>query len=146
MPTPVRVLVFLVGIVAIWSGLRSLGIVTWPTKMVGQLQPPAGVANAALVQQQVFTSPWLVTNGEILLPSSKWANKSNAAIQSVDLECDQYDQSGADQAQKHITLVTFNQAPLPSGDTEIFKDIDIGQSVQSLFKVKCGIVGVNPAD
>ena len=71
MPTPIRVLVFLVGIVAIWSGLRSLGIVTWPTKMVGQLQPPAGVANAALVQRQVFSSPWNVTNGDVQLSRTR---------------------------------------------------------------------------
>lgn len=145
MPTPIRVLVFLVGIVAIWSGLRSLGIVTWPTKMVGQLQPPAGVANAALVQQQVFSSPWNVTNGDVQLSNPKWNNRSNVTIQSVDLECDQYDGNNTDLAQKHLTLAGTNGPALPAQNIEEFNSLDIGQAVQGLAKVNCGIVAATPA-
>ncbi len=142
-PAAYRVAIFLLGLIALYSGLHTLGIITWPNKLVGQLTPPAGVANAALVQQQAFKSPWLVSNGDVHLGKPKWTNNANTAILAADLECDQYDQGGKDLAQKRVRLEVPNQPSLQSGQSVEYTDLDIGPSVQGLSKVNCGIMGVS---
>lgn len=114
----------------------------------GTAPPPAaqpGAPNAAIIAQQVYTTQWNVVNGDVHLSNQKWVNNSTTSIQSADLECDQYDQSGADQAQKHIQLTDQTGAAVKGGETEEFSDLDIGAAVQGLTKVNCGIVGVTPA-
>jgi hypothetical protein len=106
--------------------------------------PPAG-PNASVIAQQAYTTQWNVVNGDVHLSNQKWVNQSNATIQSADLECDQYDQSGADLAQKHVQLTDQTGAAVKPGDTEQFSDLDIGAAVQGLTKVNCGIVGVTQA-
>jgi len=140
--TPVRVLFGIVGAIALWYGLKSLGVIGGSSNMVGPLPAPAGTPNAALIQQQAFTSPWQVTNGDLHLTTPSWSNNSNAAIQSADLECDQYDPNNADKAQQHIRLTVSNGSPLPGGDSDQFSDLDIGKAVQNLSKVNCGIMAV----
>ena len=106
--------------------------------------PPAG-PNAALLAQQNYTTQWSVVNGDVQLTNQKWVNNSNVSIQSADLECDQYDQSGSDLAQKHVQLTDQTGAAVKGGETEEFGNLDIGPAVQGLTKVNCGIVGVTPA-
>jgi hypothetical protein len=106
--------------------------------------PPAG-PNASVIAQQAYTTQWNVVNGDVHLSNQKWVNQSNATIQSADLECDQYDQSGSDLAQKHVQLTDQTGAAVKPGDTEQFSDLDIGAAVQGLTKVNCGIVGVTQA-
>jgi hypothetical protein len=149
MSTPVKLLIGAVGLVAIYYGLRQMGVIPSSTPAnnpaqsspsgpgaVGTLQTnPTGVA-----QQQTFTAQWAVANGDVQLNSGSWANNANVAVQSVDMECDQYDQKNTDLAQKHITLYTQNQTPLPAGDAEQFNSIDIGPAAQGVAAVKCGIL------
>ena len=106
--------------------------------------PPAG-PNAALIAQQVYTTQWSVVNGDVQLSNQKWVNQSNVTIQSADLECDQYDQSGSDLAQKHVQLTDQSGAMVKQGDTEEFDNLDIGPAVTGLTKVNCGFVSVTPA-
>ncbi len=141
-PIAYRVAIFLIGLIALYSGLHTLGIITWPNAIVGQLPQPAGAANAALVQQQAFTSPWEVSNGDVHLGKPKWTNNANTAIVAADLQCDQIDQSGKDLAQKRVRLEVPNQPSLQSGQTVEYTDLDIGQAVPNLSKVNCGIMGV----
>jgi hypothetical protein len=107
--------------------------------------PPATGPNAAILAQQTYTTNWNVINGDVHLSNQQWVNNSNTTIQSADLECDQYDQSGADQAQKHVDLTDQTGAAVKPGTTEEFGDLDIGAAVTGLTKVNCGIVGVTPA-
>ena len=107
--------------------------------------PQPGGSNAALVAQQNYTTQWSVVNGDVQLSNQKWINQSNVAIQSADLECDQYDQNGSDLAQKHIQLTDQTGAAVKAGETEEFSNLDIGAAVQGLTKVNCGIVAVTPA-
>jgi hypothetical protein len=107
--------------------------------------PPAAGPNAGAVAQQAYTTNWNVVNGDVHLSNQKWVNNSNVTIQSADLECDQYDQTGADLAQKHVQLTDQTGASIKPGDTEQFGDLDLGPAVPNLTKVNCGIVGVTPA-
>ena len=107
--------------------------------------PPATGPNAAIIAQQTYTTQWNVVNGDVHLSNQQWANNSQTTIQSADLECDQYDQTGADQAQKHVDLTDQTGAAVKPGTTEQFGDLDIGAAVTGLTKVNCGIVGVTPA-
>jgi hypothetical protein len=145
MSTPVRLLFGVAGLIILWYGLHSMGVITWPTKMTGVLPVQPTGANAALTQQQSFSSPWSVSNGDVQLTKPAWNNTSNTTVASVDLECDQYDGSNNDLAQKHITLTGTNGASLPPTSTESFDNIDIGQAVQNLSKVNCGIDSATPA-
>jgi hypothetical protein len=106
--------------------------------------PPAG-PNAAIIAQQTYTTQWSVVNGDVQLTNQQWANQSNVSIQSADLECDQYNQSGSDLAQKHVQLTDQTGAAVKAGETEQFGNLDIGAAVQGLTKVNGGIVGVTPA-
>ena len=117
---------------------------TTPTPTPTPGGAPAGGPNAATIAQQVYTTQWSVVNGDVQLTNQKWVNQSNVSIQSADLECDQYDQSGADLAQKHVQLTDQTGAAVKAGDTEQFGNLDIGAAVQGLTKVNCGIVGVTP--
>jgi hypothetical protein len=107
--------------------------------------PPATGPNAAIIAQQSYTTNWNVINGDLHLSNQQWVNNSQTTIQSADLECDQYDQAGTDQAQKHVDLTDQTGAAVKPGTTEQFGDLDIGAAVTGLTKVNCGIVGVTPA-
>jgi hypothetical protein len=107
--------------------------------------PPATGPNAAIIAQQTYTTQWNVVNGDVHLSNQQWVNNSNTTIQSADVECDQYDQAGADQAQKHVDLTDQTGAAVKPGTTEQFGDLDIGAAVTGLTKVNCGVVGVTPA-
>jgi hypothetical protein len=107
--------------------------------------PPATGPNAAIVAQQVYTTNWNVINGDLHLSNQQWVNNSSTTIQSADLECDQYDQTGADVAQKHVQLTDQTGVAVKPGTTEAFGDLDLGPAVPNLTKVNCGIVGVTPA-
>lgn len=106
--------------------------------------PPAG-PNAAIIAQQIYTTQWSVVNGDVQLTNQQWVNQSTVSIQSADMECDQYNQSGSDLAQKHVQLTDQTGAAVKAGETEQFGNLDIGAAVQGLTKVNCGIVGVTPA-
>ncbi len=107
--------------------------------------PQPGGSNAALVAQQNYTTQWSVVNGDVQLSNQQWVNQSNVAIQSADMECDQYDQNGSDLAQKHVQLTDQTGAAVKPGETEQFGNLDIGPAVAGLTKVNCGIVAVTPA-
>ena len=134
-------------IAAVLFGLWWIGTHDQQSQKPGTTPPggaPAGGPNAATIAQQVYTTQWSVVNGDVQLSNQKWVNQSNVSIQSADLECDQYDQSGADLAQKHVQLTDQTGAAVKAGDTEQFGNLDIGAAVQGLTKVNCGIVGVTP--
>ena len=105
----------------------------------------ADVPVAAILAQQVYTTNWNVINGDLHLSNQQWVNNSTTTIQSADLECDQYDQTGADLAQKHVQLTDQTGGAVKPGTTESFGDLDLGAAVTGLTKVNCGIVGVTPA-
>jgi hypothetical protein len=107
--------------------------------------PPATGPNAAIVAQQTYSTNWNVVNGDLHLSNQQWVNNSQTTIQSADLECDQYDQTGADLAQKHVSLTDQTGGAVKPGTTEAFGDLDLGAAVTGLTKVNCGIVGVTPA-
>ncbi len=107
--------------------------------------PPATGPNAAILAQQTYTTNWNVINGDLHLSNQQWVNNSQTTIQSADLECDQYDQTGADVAQKHVQLTDQTGVAVKPGTTEAFGDLDLGPAVPNLTKVNCGIVGVTPA-
>jgi hypothetical protein len=145
MSTPVRVLVFIVGLVAIWSGLKQMGVIKGPSTPSGGGTGSNAIGTLATqatgaAQQESFTGQWAVANGEMQINKGVWNNQSNVAVQSVVMECDQYDNNNSDQAQKQITLVTTNRAALPAGDTADFKSIDMGPAVENVAKVNCGIL------
>jgi hypothetical protein len=115
-----------------------------PTPPPGGAPAPTG-PNAAILAQQVYTTNWNVINGDLHLSNQQWVNNSTTTIQSADLECDQYDQTGADLAQKHVQLTDQTGGAVKPGTTESFGDLDLGAAVTGLTKVNCGIVGVTPA-
>ncbi|MGA2754414.1 MAG: zinc ribbon domain-containing protein [Terracidiphilus sp.] len=135
-------------IAAILFGLWWIGTHDQQSQQPGTSPPPGGAPtggpNAAVIAQQVYTTQWSVVNGDVQLSNQKWVNQSKVSIQSADLECDQYDQSGSDLAQKHVQLTDQTGAAVKPGDTEEFDNLDIGPAVQGLTKVNCGIVGVTP--
>jgi hypothetical protein len=120
-----------------------------PTQQPGTApQPPGaqpGGPNASVVQQQLFTSQWRLTNGDVQLYNQIWKNRSNVAIQSSDLECDQDDQNGAVLSRQHVQLTDQGGAAVQPEQTVTFDPLDIGQAVQGMTKVNCGIVGVTAA-
>ncbi len=134
-------------IAAVLFGLWWIGTHDQQSQQPGTA-PPGGAQpggpNAAVIAQQVYTTQWSVVNGDVQLSNQKWVNQSNVSIQSADLECDQYDQSGSDLAQKHVQLTDQTGAAVKDGETEEFGNLDIGPAVQGLTKVNCGIVGVTP--
>jgi hypothetical protein len=136
-------------IAAVLFGLWWIGTHDQQSQQPVATPPPGGAPaagpNAALIAQQNYTTQWNVVNGDVHLSNQKWVNQSNVTLQSADLECDQYDQSGSDLAQKHVQLTDQTGATVKPGDTEQFSDLDIGPAVQGLTKVNCGIVGVTPA-
>jgi len=136
-------------IAAVLFGLWWIGTHDQQSQQPGTTPPPGGAPpagpNAALLAQQSYTTQWSVVNGDVQLTNQKWVNNSNVSIQSADMECDQYDQSGADLAQKHVQLTDQTGAAVKAGETEEFGNLDIGAAVAGLTKVNCGIVGVTQA-
>ncbi len=127
-----------------WIGTHDQQSQQAPTPPPGGA-PPATGPNAGIIAQQAYTTNWNVINGDLHLSGQQWTNNSKTTIQAADLECDQYDQTGADQAQKHVNLTDQTGASIKPGDTEQFGDVDLGPAVPNLTKVNCGIVGVTPA-
>jgi hypothetical protein len=118
-----------------------------PTQQPGTAPLPAGAPpggpNATVVQQQVFSSQWRLTNGDVEIYNARWQNRSNVNLQSAKVECGQYDQSGTVLSTQHATLDGPNQP----GATATYNDspLDMGSAVQGMTTVNCGIVDVTPA-
>jgi hypothetical protein len=106
--------------------------------------PGPGGPNAALVQQQQWSSTEAPVNGNVQVQNGKWTNGSNQNITSATLECDQYDANQAVLAQNQTNL-TMNNPPLTPGGDATFGSFNAGQIVQNVNTVNCGIVAVVPA-
>ncbi len=106
--------------------------------------PGPGGPNAALVQQQQWSSQEQPANGYVQVQNGKWVNGSTVAIQSAVLECDQYNASQAVLAQNQTNL-TLSNPPLVPGNNATFSPFNAGQIAQGVNTVNCGIVSVTPA-
>ncbi|MGB8030279.1 MAG: hypothetical protein WCF30_11510, partial [Terracidiphilus sp.] len=106
--------------------------------------PGPGGPNAALVQQQQWSSQEQPANGYVQVQNGKWTNGSNVNIQSAVLECDQYDANQAVLAQNQINL-TMSNPPLAPEGYATYGPFNAGQIVQNVNSVNCGIVAVTPA-
>ncbi len=106
--------------------------------------PGPGGPNAALVQQQQWSSTEAPANGYVQVQNGKWVNGSQVAITSAVLECDQYDANQAVLAQNQTNL-TLSNPPLTPGGNATFQNFNAGQIVQNVNSVNCGIVDVTPA-
>jgi hypothetical protein len=105
---------------------------------VNPAQPRSG---QGLVQQQVFGGRWVASYGFVEVTNARWANNSNATIQSVTLECDQYAANGSTLAQVRNIL----NGPVQPGASATFGPFQMGKIAPYLSKVNCGIVQVSPA-
>jgi hypothetical protein len=106
--------------------------------------PGPGGPNAALVQQQQWSSQEQPANGYVQVQNGKWTNGSTVAMASAVLECDQYDANQTVLAQNQATL-TPNTPPLAAGSSVTLNAFNMGQVVQNVNSVNCGIVAVTPA-
>ncbi|HEY1804200.1 MAG TPA: zinc ribbon domain-containing protein [Terracidiphilus sp.] len=106
--------------------------------------PGPGGPNAALVQQQTWSSQEQPVNGYVQVQNGKWTNGSQTNITSATLECDQYDANQTVLAQNQTNL-TMNNPPLNPGGYATFGSFNSGQIVQNVNSVNCGIVAVVPA-
>lgn len=106
--------------------------------------PGPGGPNAALVQQQQWSSQEQPANGSVQVQNGKWVNGSAVAITTAVLECDQYDANQAVLAQNQTNL-TLSNPPLTPGGNATFQSFNAGQVVQNVNSVNCGIVAVTPA-
>jgi len=106
--------------------------------------PGPGGPNAALVQQQQWSSQEAPANGYVQVQNGKWVNGSQVAIQQAVLECDQYDANQTVLAQNQTNL-TLSNPPLTPGGNATFNNFNAGQIVQNVNSVNCGIVAVTPA-
>ena len=106
--------------------------------------PGPGGPNAALVQQQQWSSTEAPANGQVQVQNGKWVNGSQVAITSAVLECDQYDANQTVLAQNQTNL-TLSNPPLTPGNNATFNNFNAGQIVQNVNSVNCGIVDVTPA-
>ncbi len=106
--------------------------------------PGPGGPNAALVQQQQWSSQEQPVNGSVQVQNGKWVNGSQVAITSAVLECDQYDANQTVLAQNQTNL-TLSNPPLTPGNNATFNNFNAGQIVQNVNSVNCGIVDVTPA-
>jgi hypothetical protein len=106
--------------------------------------PGPGGPNAALVQQQQWSSTEQPANGYVQVQNGKWVNGSTVSIQSAVLECDQYNASQAVLAQNQTNL-TLSNPPLVAGNNATFQPFNAGQIAQGVNTVNCGIVAVTPA-
>ncbi len=106
--------------------------------------PGPGGPNAALVQQQQWSSQEQPANGYVQVQNGKWVNGSQVAITTAVLECDQYDANQTVLAQNQTNL-TLSNPPLTPGNNATFNNFNAGQIVQNVNSVNCGIVAVTPA-
>lgn len=106
--------------------------------------PGPGGPNAALVQQQQWSSQEQPANGMVQVQNGKWVNGSAVAITTAVLECDQYDANQTVLAQNQTNL-TLSNPPLTPGGDATFQSFNAGQIVQNVNSVNCGIVAVTPA-
>jgi len=114
-----------------------------PQQQSGYQQPGGqGGGNPALVQAQQFAGRWDGVNGYVQVSQAQWRNGSNVIMQSATLGCAQYAASGQVITQMQTTL----NGPAQPGQTISFGPFQMGQMAQGLANVKCGIVGVNPAN
>ena len=101
-----------------------------------------GGDNAALVNLQSFSGRWVPSNGVVEVSDGKWSNNSTVNIQSATLECVQMDANGSSLTQMQTTL----NGPTPPQTTSSFGPFPMGTIQQTMSKVNCGIVGVNPGN
>jgi hypothetical protein len=106
--------------------------------------PGPGGPNAALVQQQQWSSQEQPVNGQVQVQNGKWVNGAQVAITTAVLECDQYDANQTVLAQNQTNL-TLSNPPLTPGGDATFNNFNAGQIVQNVNSVNCGIVAVTPA-
>jgi len=104
--------------------------------------PGPGGANAALVQAQQWSSQEEPANGYVQVQNGKWTNNSTTSVVSSTLECDQYDTNQAVLAQNQ-TKLTVPNPPLAPGSYATFNNFNMGQIVQGVNSVNCGIVDVS---
>jgi len=106
--------------------------------------PGPGGPNATLVQQQQWSGQDAPANGYVQVSNGQWTNGSTVAIESSVLECDQYDANNTVLAQNQTNL-TLSNPPLAAGGNATFNPFNVGQIVQNVNSVNCGIVAVTPA-
>ena len=100
--------------------------------------PPPPPDPAALTKQQAFDARWDNVYGWVQISNGKWTNHATVPIDSAELECDQYNTSGANLAQMRKTL----PGPLQPGASTIYNPFQMGAVETDTNKVTCTIVHV----
>ena len=101
--------------------------------------PPAPPPDpAALTKQQAFDARWDNVYGWVQISNGKWTNHATVPIDSAELECDQFNTSGAELAQMRKTL----PGPLQPGASTIYNPFQMGAVETDTNKVTCTIVHV----
>ncbi len=121
---------------------QNPGAAPGPAAPVQPNDPGPGGPNEALVQMQSFAGSWRAANGYVEIYNAKWTNRSNVNLSAAVLECDQYAQNGEVLSQQRANLTGENHA---GGSWVPNNSFTMGQIVQGLNNVNCGIVGVTPA-
>ncbi len=113
----------------------------------GQGQPGGqqGGGGNALAQQESFSGQVGEANGQVQISNGKWTNNATVAVQSVTLECIQFDANGTQLTQTQNTLNGPN-GPLQPQGTASFSPFLMGSVAQGASKANCGIVGATPAN
>ena len=150
-------MVWVVVIIAVLYGLWYIGThdkKPQPQPQTNPAQQPAqqpgggtqpGGGNAALAQLQSFTGQVSNANGQVQISNGQWTNNATVAVQSVTLECIQYDGNGSQLAQTQNTLTAPN-GPLQPQATATFSPFTMGAVAQGTTKANCGVVGAIPAN
>ncbi len=116
----------------------------YPAQQPGGQGQPGGGGNA-LAQQESFSGQVGEANGQVQISNGKWTNNATVAVQSVTLECIQFDANGTQLTQTQNTLNGPN-GPLQPQGTASFSPFLMGSVAQGASKANCGIVGATPAN
>ena len=90
---------------------------------------------------QSFTGQVGEVNGQVEISNGQWTNRATVAVQSVTLECIQYNADGAALTRTQNTL----NGPVQPQSSTSFNPFQMGAVVQGATRAQCGIVGAIPA-
>lgn len=105
-------------------------------------QGQQGGANVSLAQQESFSGQVGEANGQVQISNGRWTNNATVAVQSVTLECIQFDANGAQLTRTQNSL----NGPLQPQSSTTFNPFQMGAVVQGATRAQCGIVGAIPAN
>ena len=150
--------IWVVVIIAVLYGLYYIGTHNQKTQQQPQVQPAQpgqpvaggqpgtpgqqGGGNATLAQMQSFTGQVGESNGQVLISNGQWTNNATVAVQSVTLECIQYNANGSRLTQTQNIL----NGPVQPQSSTSFNPFHMGAVVQGATRAQCGIVGATAAN